>query len=59
MAQYIHVGIFLITVSNLIIIILMLVIFALAVAQSLPQERTELADEVAHQAAELREERSR
>ena len=45
MAQYLHVGIFLITVPNLIVIILMLVIFALAVALSLPQERTEPADE--------------
>lgn len=45
MAQYIHFGIFLITVPNLIVIILMLVIFALAVALSLPQERTESVDE--------------
>jgi hypothetical protein len=38
MAQYIHIGIFLITVPNLIVIGLMLVVFAVAVAVSLPQE---------------------
>jgi hypothetical protein len=38
MAQYIHVGIFLITVPNLIVIVLMLVVFAVAVALKLPQE---------------------
>ncbi|HEV7127483.1 MAG TPA: hypothetical protein VGN32_08570 [Ktedonobacterales bacterium] len=37
MSQYVHVGIVLITVPNLIVIGLMLVVFALAVAVSLPQ----------------------
>jgi hypothetical protein len=36
-SQYIHVGIVLITVPNLIVIGLMLIVFALAVALSLPQ----------------------
>jgi len=40
MAQYIHLGIFLITVPNLIVIVLMLVVFAVAVFVPLPQERT-------------------
>lgn len=38
MAQYIHVGIFLITVPNLIVIVLMLIVFAVAVFVPLPQE---------------------
>ena len=37
MSQYIHVGIVLITVPNLIVIGLMIVVFALAVALALPQ----------------------
>ncbi|GAC1447472.1 MAG: hypothetical protein PVSMB4_02940 [Ktedonobacterales bacterium] len=37
MSQYIHVGIVLITVPNLIVIGLMLIVFALAVVLSLPQ----------------------
>lgn len=37
MAQYVHFGIFLITVPNLIVIGLMLLVFALAVALPLPQ----------------------
>lgn len=41
MSQYIHVGIFLITVPNLIVIGLMLVIFAVAVALKLPQEHAQ------------------
>jgi hypothetical protein len=56
MAQYVHFGIFLITVPNLIVITLMLVIFALAVALSLPQGHTEPADQVSNQVAEQREE---
>jgi hypothetical protein len=58
MAQYIHLGIFLITVPNLIVIILMLVVFALAVVLSLPQERTEPADKVSNQAADQHKERA-
>jgi hypothetical protein len=58
MAQYIHVGIFLITVPNLVVIILMLVIFALAVALSLPQGHTEPADQVSNQVAEQHKERA-
>jgi hypothetical protein len=41
MSQYIHVGIFLITVPNLIVIGLMLVVFAVAVALKLPQEHAQ------------------
>lgn len=37
MSQYLHVGIILITVPNLIVIGLMVLVFALAVAVSLPQ----------------------
>jgi hypothetical protein len=37
MSQYVQVGIFLITVPNLIVIGLMLVVFALAIAIKLPQ----------------------
>ena len=37
MPQYIHVGLVLITVPNLIVIGLMLVVFALGVALSLPE----------------------
>jgi hypothetical protein len=48
MAQYVHFGIFLITVPNLIVIILMLLVFALAVALPLPQERSEPADQVSN-----------
>lgn len=38
MAQYVHAGILLITVPNLIVIGLMIVVFALGVTFSLPQE---------------------
>jgi hypothetical protein len=41
MSQYVQVGIFLITVPNLIVIGLMLVVFAVAVALKLPQEHAE------------------
>lgn len=40
MAQYIHVGILLITVPNLILIVLMLLVFGVSVAVSLPQEQS-------------------
>jgi fatty acid desaturase len=52
MAQYVHIGIFLITVPNLIVIVLMLLVFALAVALPLPQWHTETADRTSNQAAE-------
>ena len=52
MAQYIHVGIFLITVPNLIIIILMLLVFAVAIAVPLPQEHAAPADQVSNQSTE-------
>ncbi|MGO8948816.1 MAG: hypothetical protein ACLQUY_14430 [Ktedonobacterales bacterium] len=52
MAQYIHFGIFLITVPNLIIIILMLLVFAVAIAVPLPQERSEPADQVSNRPAD-------
>ena len=52
MAQYIHFGIFLITVPNLIIIILMLLVFAVAIAVPLPQEHSAPADQVSSQPAE-------
>ena len=48
MAQYIHFGIFLITVPNLIVIVLMLLVFAVAIAVPLPQERSEPADQVSN-----------
>ena len=51
-AQYIHFGIFLITVPNLIVIILMLLVFALAVALPLPQETLRPADLVSNEAHE-------
>ncbi|MEO7001787.1 MAG: hypothetical protein ABI068_08185 [Ktedonobacterales bacterium] len=38
MSQYIHFGVILITIPNLIVIGLMIVVFAAAVAISLPQE---------------------
>lgn len=38
MSQYIHVGIILITIPNLIVIGLMILVFVVAVAISLPQE---------------------
>ncbi len=38
MSQYVHVGIVLITVPNLIVIVFMLIVFALGVALSLPRE---------------------
>ena len=41
MSQYIHFGIILITIPNLIVIGLMILVFALALAISLPQERAE------------------
>jgi hypothetical protein len=37
-SQYVHVGIVLITVPNLIVIVLMLIVFVLGVALSLPRE---------------------
>ena len=52
MAQYIHVGIFLITVPNLIVIVLMLLVFAVAIAVPLPQERSVPADQVSNGPAE-------
>ena len=48
MAQYIHFGIFLITVPNLIVIVLMLLVFAVAIAVPLPQERSVSADQVSN-----------
>ncbi len=39
MAQYIHIGILLISVPNLIVIGLMLVVFGLALFLKLPQEQ--------------------
>ena len=51
-AQYIHVGIFLITVPNLIVIILMLLVFAVAIAVPLPQEHSGPADQVSNGPAE-------
>jgi len=39
MSQYIHFGIFLITIPNLIVIGLMLLVFALAVIINIPQEK--------------------
>jgi|GEM_PF-1710436 flagellar biosynthesis protein FliR len=39
-SQYIHIGIFLITVPNLIVIGLMLLVFAVAVIVKLPQEHS-------------------
>ncbi len=39
MAQYVHLGILLISVPNLIVIVLMLLVFGLAVFLKLPQER--------------------
>lgn len=39
MAQYIHIGILLISVPNLIVIVLMLLVFGLALFLKLPQER--------------------
>jgi len=41
LSQYIHFGIILITIPNLIVIGLMILVFALALAISLPQERAE------------------
>lgn len=38
MSQYLHVGILLITIPNLVITVLMVIVFALAVAVSLPHE---------------------
>ncbi len=46
MAQYVHFGIFLITVPNLIVIGLMLLVFALAVALPIPQGHPEPIDQV-------------
>jgi fatty acid desaturase len=51
-AQYIHFGIFLITVPNLIVIILMLLVFAVAIAVPLPQEHAEPTDQVSNQPTE-------
>jgi hypothetical protein len=57
MAQYVHLGIFLITVPNLILIVLMLLVFALAVALPLPQGPTESesSDQVSNRPAEQTE----
>jgi hypothetical protein len=59
MAQYVHFGIFLITVPNLIVIGLMLLVFALAVALPLPQghpeRHTEPIDQVSNQHSEDQE----
>lgn len=52
MAQYIHVGIFLITVPNLIVIILMLLVFAVAIVVPLPQEHAEPVDQVSNRPAD-------
>ena len=52
MAQYIHFGVFLITVPNLIVIILMLLVFALAVAVPLPLEHSEPADQISNGTAD-------
>lgn len=41
MSQYLHFGVILITIPNLIVIGLMIVVFAAAVALSLPQERAD------------------
>lgn len=41
MSQYVHVGILLITVPNLIVIGLMLLVFAVSLFVSLPPERDE------------------
>jgi hypothetical protein len=54
-AQYVHFGIFLITVPNLIVIILMLLVFALAVAVPLPLGHAEPADQVSNQPGEHQE----
>ena len=40
MSQYLHFGIILITIPNLIVIGLMILVFAVAVVVSLPHERT-------------------
>ena len=55
MAQYIHFGIFLITVPNLIVIVLMLVVFAVAVAIPLPGERPGASDQISNQPREQKE----
>jgi len=41
LSQYVHFGVILITIPNLIVIGLMLLVFAAAVALSLPQERAD------------------
>jgi len=41
LSQYLHFGVILITIPNLIVIGLMIVVFAAAVALSLPQERAD------------------
>ncbi len=45
-------GIFLITVPNLIVIVLMLMVFAVAIAVPLPQEHSGPADQVSNRPAE-------
>lgn len=52
MAQYVHFGIFLITVPNLIVIGLMLLVFALAVALPIPQGHPEPGGQVSNQHSE-------
>lgn len=47
MSQYIHVGIFLITVPNLIVIALMVVAFVVAVIVQLPHPPAEAPDDAA------------
>jgi hypothetical protein len=51
-AQYIHFGIFLITVPNLIVIVLMLLVFAVAIAVPLPQEHSEPTDQASTRTAD-------
>ena len=45
MSQYVHVGIVLITVPNLIVIGLMLVVFAVSLFVSLPPDRDETGEQ--------------
>ena len=60
MAQYVHFGIFLITIPNLIVIVLMLLVFALAIALPLPQQGpTEPANQASNQPSEQHQEGSR
>jgi hypothetical protein len=52
MSQYVHVGIILITVPNLILIILMLLVFAVAIFLPLPELHSKAAEQVSNQPAE-------